>query len=233
MLNNAIILAGGSGRRVGGDIPKQFLEINGKTILEHCLQRFDAMPLIDSVTVVTHPDWHLATEELINHCSFQKIKHIVDGGKERYHSVLAGLSLYDATPCHVLIHDAVRPAVSERIIQEVIENLVAYRAVDVAIPATDTLIQVDPTHTFITDIPDRRYMYMVQTPQGFHSDTLRKAYRLALEDPDFLATDDCSVIRKYLPEEKIKIIRGEVSNLKFTYAGDKLLLEHLLKREKI
>jgi len=101
----------------------------------------------------------------------------------------------------------------------------------VAIPATDTIIEVDPTHTYVSRIPDRNILYQVQTPQGFHNQTLQEAYALALKDPDFKTTDDCSVVKKYLPQEEIKIVKGEAYNMKFTYKEDIIILEQLLKNE--
>ena len=176
MLNIAVILAGGSGQRAGGGIPKQFKKINDKTILEYSLEKFNSAP-------------------------------------------------------SMLIHDAVRPLVSQRIIEEVITELQTYKAVNVAIPATDTIIEVDPTHAYVSRIPDRNILYQVQTPQGFHNQTLQEAYALALKDPDFKTTDDCSVVKKYLPQEEIKIVKGEACNMKFTYKEDIIILEQLLKNE--
>ena len=229
MQNIAIILAGGSGRRVGGSIPKQFFKINGKTILEHSLNKFESLACIDEIIVVVHASWLEECRNIIVSSHFQKVRRIIAGAKERYDSVLCALENYKTTDCNILIHDAVRPAVSPRIIQEVAENLKEYAAVNVAIPATDTIIQTDPGHTFITAIPERKYLYQVQTPQGFHLQTLRQAYAKALSDPHFITTDDCSVIHKYLPQEKIKIVKGENSNIKFTYPEDLTLLEQLLK----
>ena len=211
MLNIAVILAGGSGQRAGGGIPKQFKKINDKTILEYSLEKFNSAPSIDEITVVIHPEWR-------QEC-------------ERYHSVLAALKFYAGRPCNLLIHDAVRPLVTRRIIEEVITELQTYKAVNVAIPATDTIIEVDPTHAYVSRIPDRNILYQVQTPQGFHNQTLQEAYALALKDPDFKTTDDCSVVKKYLPQEEIKIVKGEACNMKFTYKEDIIILEQLLKNE--
>lgn len=231
MRNIAVILAGGSGRRVGGDIPKQFMKIAGRTILEYSIEKFEQNQHVDEITIVGN---HLYLEEihsLLRPCSFRKVRHILPGGKERYHSVLAALEIYKGSDCHLLIHDSVRPLVSTRIIDDVINALADYNAVNVGIPATDTIIETDPTHTFINAIPDRSRLYQVQTPQGFRLETLEKAYSLALNDPEFTTTDDCGVVRKYMPDETIKIVKGDNTNLKFTYPEDFFLLEYLLKKE--
>ena len=159
MLNIAVILAGGSGQRAGGCIPKQFKKINDKTILVYSLEKFNSAPSIDEITVVIHPEWRRECEHILSDCRISKVKHLLDGGKERYHSVLAALKFYAGRPCNLLIHDAVRPLVTQRIIEEVITELQTYKAVNVAIPATDTIIEVDPTHTYVSRIPDRNILY--------------------------------------------------------------------------
>lgn len=232
MQNIAVILAGGSGKRAGGDVPKQFFKIADKTILEYSLEKFEDNSRIDEIVVVGNPDYLDAIRRILRARNFSKVKHILPGGQERYHSVLAALEIYKDIACNLLIHDAVRPMVSRRIIDEVIQNLQTCRAVNVAVPCADTLIEVDAVGEYITGIPDRNRFYRVQTPQGFNAQTLFFAYSQALNDPDFTTTDDCSVIRKYVPGEKIKIVRGENTNIKLTYPEDFFLLEHLLNQEK-
>lgn len=232
MQNIAVILAGGSGKRAGGDMPKQFFKIAGKTILEYSLKKFEDNSRINEIVVVGNPAYLENIRQIVQKRNLPKVKHILPGGEERYHSVLAALEVYKNTPCNVLIHDAVRPMVSGRIIDEVIQNLQDCNAVNVAIPATDTIIEVDPAGGYITGIPDRSRLYQVQTPQGFNTRILYNAYSQALNDPSFTTTDDCSVIRKYAPQEKIKIVKGENTNIKLTYPEDLFLLEHLLNKEK-
>lgn len=229
MKNIGVILAGGSGKRVGGDIPKQFLCVAGRTILEHTLERFDSHPQIDEIVVIVAEKEMDRTRKIISEGNFRKVKHIAAGGQERYHSTLAALHLYHDDDYQLLIHDAVRPMVTEKIISDVITALGTCNAVNVAIPATDTIIETDASHTFITNVPARDCLFLVQTPQGFRSRILASAYAKAMKDAEFVTTDDCSVVMKYLPEEKIKIVKGDTRNLKFTYAEDLALLEYLLK----
>lgn len=229
MKNVGIILAGGSGRRTGNNIPKQFLKIAGKTILEHTTEKFDSHPAIDEITIVVPEKELKLAQELFPNEKLHKKLNIITGGKERYHSTLSALKLYRNEACNLLIHDAARPFVTHRIISEVIEALQIYHAVNVAIPATDTIIETDLTHMEISRVPTREFLYMVQTPQGFYNQTLTLAYEKALQDPTFKTTDDCSVIKKYLPEEAIRIIKGDTRNLKITYAEDIALLEYLLQ----
>lgn len=229
MKNISIILAGGSGKRIGNDIPKQFLEVAGKTILEHTVEKFATHRQIDEITIVVPSNKIEHTQKLFINKNFQKELNIIAGGQERYQSTLSAIKHYQNEDCHLLIHDAARPLVTHRIISEVIESLQKYNAVNVAIPATDTIIETDSTHTEIKKIPARECLYMVQTPQGFFNRILDLAYQKALLDPNFKTTDDCSVVKKYLPNEKIKIVKGEASNIKITYAEDLALLKYLLK----
>ncbi len=224
--NVGVILAGGSGRRMGNSIPKQFLTIGNKSILEHTLSVFQNHPLIDEIALVIHPAYKDKAEKSIEKYSFTKVKRLLQGGTERYHSTLSALEAYEHTACNLLIHDAVRPLVSDRLITEIIHNLEEFNAVNVGIPVTDTLVEVENSH--IVNIPLRSRFYQVQTPQGFDRNILQQAFKRALEDPNFSATDDCSVVYKYLPDEKIKMINGEPSNIKITWPGDLLLLEKFL-----
>ena len=229
MKNVSIILAGGSGRRTGNDIPKQFLQVAGKTILEHTTEKFDTHPAIDEITIVV-PEKELEhAQELFPKEKLHKKLNLIIGGKERYHSTLSALDFYRNETCNLLIHDAARPLVTHRIISDVIEALQKYHAVNVAIPATDTIIETNSTQEVIERIPMRDFLYMVQTPQGFYNKTLARAYEKALQDPDFKTTDDCSVVKNYLPEEAIGIIQGDTKNLKITHAEDIALLEYLLQ----
>lgn len=228
MKNIAILLAGGNGRRMGSETPKQFHPLAGHTVLEHTVFTFQANPHIHEIAIVVDPAWHDFTGDLIRKNHFNKVSQLLPNGAERYHSTLSALQAYEHTDCNLLIHDAVRPLVSQQIINEVTAALQHYQVVDVAIPATDTIIEVDDTHTYITRIPPRSLLYQVQTPQGFYRPVLAKAFRLALADPDFVTTDDCSVVKKYLPQEKIKLVKGSPSNIKITWPEDLVYAEKIL-----
>jgi len=223
MKNIAVILAGGSGNRFGADKPKQFLEVAGKTILEHSVLKFASHPLIDEVCVVCREEWIDYCGELLN--GIAKVKHIVAGGKERYHSTLAALNIYQTSDCFLLIHDAVRPLVTQEIINACIES--GADACAVGVPSTDTIWQAQDG--IIQSIPERKTLYNAQTPQCFRQAILKKAFDRALNDPGFLPTDDCGVVRTYLPDVDIRIITGEPTNIKITYPANLELAERLLK----
>lgn len=228
MKNIGVILAGGAGRRLGSELPKQFLEIAGKTVLAHTLHTFDTHERIDEIIIVVHKDYIEKTQQIVNTEGFKKIKHIVPGGKERYHSTLAALETYPTETCNFIIHDAVRLLVTQSIIDGVIDALKNNKACTTAIPATDTILQSDASLQFVDKIPDRSTLFQVQTPQGFYSETLRDAYALALADPNFFSTDDCGVVKRYLPQVPIKITKGLPHNLKLTYKEDIPIIEKLL-----
>lgn len=229
MKNVAIILAGGSGSRFGADRPKQFLMVAGKTIMEHSIEAFHRHEGIDEIAIVSKADFVQDVEKLVKKNGYTKVKHVLCGGKERYHSSLAALNTYKNSDVCLLIHDCVRPLVSQRIITDCIEALKDFKAVDVAVPATDTIIELDEEGN-ISRIPQRRLLRNAQTPQCFHRDTLRKAFDMALSDPDFIPTDDATVVFTYLPEVPIKVIMGDPTNIKVTYKEDLEVAERLLKQ---
>ena len=228
MKSIGVILAGGSGRRLGSELPKQFITIAGKTVLAHTLGVFEQNELIDEIIIVVHKDYLNETQEIITKERFGKVRMIIPGGKERYHSTLAALNAYQDTNCKFIIHDAVRLLFTQQMISDTIEALDNCEACTTAIPATDTILQSDATKQFVNAIPDRSTLFQVQTPQGFLANTLREAYNKALTDPCFFSTDDCGVVKRYLPEISIKIIQGSPSNVKLTYKEDISLIERRL-----
>lgn len=232
MKNIAVILAGGTGKRLGYDKPKQFIKVAGKLIIEHTIEVFQKHPQIDEIAVVSHKDFLGTIEELVIGKHFSKVKKILNGGEERYDSSLAAVEAYShEEECHLIFHDAVRPLVSHRIISDTIKALDDYNAVDVAVPATDTIIKVKDK--FIDDIPNRDTLNRGQTPQAFKLSTIKSAYDIALRDPEFRATDDCGTVKKYLPDEPIYIVEGEEVNMKLTYEEDLFLLDKLFQLRSI
>ena len=137
------------------------------------------------------------------------------------------LSIDNPPAVRVLIHDAVRPGVSGSLIGRVCAALRSHAVANVVLPVVDTLIEVD-TDGRMRRVPDRALLRRVQTPQGFHAPVLFEAYRRALADPDFRATDDCSVVFRYCPEIDIALVPGEERNLKLTYPEDLTVLAHYL-----
>ena len=232
-LQVAILLAGGSGQRFGADRPKQFVRIGDRTVLEHSLAAFEQSPHIDAILIVSHPQHLDEVRELLPSSQHPKLLSVVAGGAERQDSTLNALrALTQITDSpleqiRILIHDAVRPAVSQSIIERVCTALHTHQAANLVVPVTDTLLEVNDNGTTAA-MPSRARFRRVQTPQGFHAATLQHAYDVALTDPNFQATDDCGVVFRYLPEVEIALVEGEQRNIKLTYPEDLHVLHHLL-----
>lgn len=227
-MNVAVILAGGVGNRLDKSHPKQFFKVAGKTVIEHTVNVFEKNRMIDEIAIVINPNYQVTIEDLVLSNRWKKVRKILKGGAERYHSSLAAVKAYaGAGNINLIFHDAVRPLISDRIIDDTVAALEKYNAVDVAIPAVDTIISTEGD--FIDAIPERSKLRRGQTPQGFKLNTIRRAYELALQDPSFKSTDDCGVVLKYLPDEKIYVVKGEEVNMKLTYKEDSYLLDKLFQ----
>jgi len=219
MKNLAIILAGGSGLRLKHETPKQFLKLAGKLIIEHTIEKFEHHPNIDSIFIVTNPLYYEKTVEIVERNTYRKVKKILKGGKTRQESSYIGISAAeDSEYENVLIHDAVRPFISKKIIDEIIEKLKNFSAIDVAIPSPDTIIKIDDEN-IITEIPERKYLRRGQTPQAFKLKLIKKAHDMAIKDNFLNATDDCSLILKYGLSD-IYVVEGTDFNIKITYPID-------------
>lgn len=221
--NIAVVLAGGTGSRLGGQIPKQFFEIKGRMVIEYATQAFEENPLIDEIAIVSHSDHIAEVQQIVQKNGWKKVKKILTGGKERYHSTLSAIQAYETEPVNLILHDAARPLVTQRIITEVCQTLEKYKACGVAIPTVDTILVCQDG--FIQSAPDRTTLMRAQTPQAFHIEILQEAYAKGMKDPHFKATDDCGILLRYAPHIPIKIVTGEESNLKVTYRDDLRLLE--------
>lgn len=221
--NIAVVLAGGTGSRVGVSTPKQFLKVAGKMIVEHTVDAFEKNEHIDEIAIVSNPFYISDVENIVLRNNWKKVKKILRGGKERYDSTLSAIGAYKDSDVNLILHDAVRPLVSQRIITDVAKALQTHKAVDVALPSADTIIEVDGD--FISQIPNRSRLKRGQTPQAFDIKILVAAYERARQDTGFKVTDDCGVVKKYLPETPIYVVSGEESNMKLTYKEDTYLLD--------
>jgi ribitol-5-phosphate 2-dehydrogenase (NADP+) / D-ribitol-5-phosphate cytidylyltransferase len=224
--NVAVVLGGGVGNRVGLSIPKQLLKIAGRTILEHTLSVFEEHPMVDEIIVMMAPGHLDAVRSMTRSGGYSKVTQILEGGETRNETTVRALAAVGPDDSKVVLHDAVRPLVSARIITDCFEALESYDAVDVAIPSADTIIEVSDDNV-IRNIPPRSMLRRGQTPQAFRAGTLRRAYELADEDPSFVATDDCTVVLRYLRDVPIWVVAGDDRNMKITepidvYIADKL-----------
>ncbi|SHK46114.1 2-C-methyl-D-erythritol 4-phosphate cytidylyltransferase [Nocardiopsis flavescens] len=226
----AVVLAGGSGQRIGLATPKQLLKIAGKTILEHTLDVFEQAPRVDEVLVMMNPGFVSDAEAVVQRAGLAKVTRVLPGGTSRNATTqlaLDALSHLPADTTNVLFHDAVRPLLSQRVVDDCVDSLDRYAAVDVAIPSSDTIIEVDDD--VITDVPTRSRLRRGQTPQGFRLSTIREAYERAWADPGFEATDDCTVVLRYSPGTPIHVVAGEEQNMKVTQPVDIFIADKLFQ----
>lgn len=230
-MNIAVILAGGSGTRLGGALPKQFLEVDGKEIIAYTIEAFERNPHIDEIVIVSNPNYIEKMREIVSRNRFVKVRKILEGGKERYDSSLAAINAYSGSSDVLLLHDGVRPMVSQRIIDDCVAAMARYDAVGVAVRTTDTIVQVDERGCIVAT-PARSTLRNMQTPQCFRLGVIRQAYEKALLDPAFVTTDDCGVVAKYLPDVPVFIVEGDTTNIKVTYKEDMALMSQLRSQSR-
>ena len=231
--NIAVILAGGVGARIGLDTPKQLIKIAGRPIMEHTLAIFHQHHEIDEIIVLMARGHLDRVREIVRKNGFDKVSAILEGSGTRNDTTqvaLRAIAEKHAGDCNVILHDAVRPLLAPSIISNVIDALDSNDAVDVAIPSADTIIEVqegDGRYPIIQDVPPRAKLRRGQTPQAFKLSAIQRAYDRANDDPEFEATDDCTVVLRYTPEVPIAVVAGDESNMKVTepidiYISDKL-----------
>jgi 2-C-methyl-D-erythritol 4-phosphate cytidylyltransferase len=222
----AAIVAGGTGTRIGGDRPKQLLPLAGRTILEHAVAAFETASEVDDIVVLMAAGHVEAARDRL--AGFAKVRAVVEGGATRSETSRRALDLLGPDPYDVLIHDAARPLVTGAIIRSCVDALRRHAAVLVAVPVTDTVVTLDRAGA-VAGVPDRADLRLAQTPQAFRSPVIREAYRRAAADPGFRATDDCSVVRAYLPEVPVVVVPGDPANIKITVPDDLAVAEALLR----
>ncbi len=227
MKNYSIILASGTGSRYGSTLPKQFIRIEGKTILEHTIEVFEQTKEIDEIIVVITPEYRYLAEDILKKSNFKKITKLLNGGETRKDSSFIGISSIHDEEANVIIHDCARPFVTQKIITDCIEALNKYDAIDVAIPSSDTIMEVE--NNIIVNIPDRKNLKRAQTPQCFKLSLIKKAHELSKGDSNF--TDDCGLILKY-NLSRVAIVEGSIDNIKITYPNDIFMAEKLLQDKK-
>lgn len=208
----AIIVAAGRGKRLGSSLPKQFLKVRGRTILEMSVGAFEQNKYVDEIFVAANADYCELTEKLCR--GFSKLKKIVAGGAERQDSVRAALDCLRGENGIVLVHDAARPFVSEAVINAVIEGTADFDAAIPTVPAKDTIRQVDGTGSRTLQ---RETLACVQTPQGFRISLLKHAFEKAQAE-GFLGTDDASLVERM--GINISMVQGEDANRKITTRED-------------
>ncbi|MBR1967592.1 MAG: 2-C-methyl-D-erythritol 4-phosphate cytidylyltransferase [Lentisphaeria bacterium] len=220
MKKYAVILAGGIGSRMNTTVPKQLLEIDGVPILAYSLRKFEEHPQIDGIVLVMHGDYIHEGERIAGELNLQKLLKIIPGGSSRKQSSFNGVAALPEEESFVLIHDAARPFVSDRIISDCCNILETCRAASTVIESSDTVYILEDNGV-VNEIPDRSKVVMVQTPQCFHYSVIAEAHRLGAEDPELNFTDDSGMVHHYGLAE-VRCVRGELANRKITNPGDLL-----------
>lgn len=225
----AIVLAAGRGTRMESDVQKQYMEVGGKPLLFYALDAFEKSPADEVILVTGKGEVEYCRKEIVERFGFSKVRKIVEGGKERYHSVYEGLKA--AVDCdYVLIHDGARPCVTRTIIEDAIAGARKYEACVIGMPVKDT-IKIADREEFAKSTPDRSRLWMIQTPQAFTYGLIYGAYTklLQLEENQLGITDDAMVVES-MTDQKVKLVQGSYDNIKVTTPGDILVARVLLEK---
>jgi 2-C-methyl-D-erythritol 4-phosphate cytidylyltransferase len=223
----AVVLGGGIGQRVSAALPKQLLRLGGRTLVEHCVAAFEQAPGVDEILVVMAGGYVEQVADMLAGGGFSKVTGVIAGGVARSDSTRAALAaIGGAAECGVLLHDAARPLVDQRIIADCVAALADHEAAGVAVPASDTMVITE--NGVMHTMPARETLWRCQTPQCFRLPVIARAHELAAADPDFAPTDDCGVVLRYLPGVDVHIVPGSERNLKVTYPQDLAVAEALL-----
>ena len=228
----AIVLAAGSGKRMESSTKKQYMLLREKPVIYYSLKAFQDSFIDEIVLVVSPDDIEYCQKEIVKRYGFSKVKSIIEGGKERYHSVAAGLS--SISECDfVFIHDGARPLVTEEILGRALSSVKEFKACVTGMPVKDT-IKIADKEGYISSTPERKLVWMVQTPQVFDCALIKEAYdKLILSEKDLLKegitiTDDAMVVEKFTGQP-IKLVSGSYENIKITTPEDIITAENCIK----
>lgn len=222
MKNVAIVLAAGRGRRMNADVAKQYLIVKGRPLICYSLSAFEHCAFIDEIVLVAGADEiDYCRTEIVGKFGYRKVRKIVPGGKERYHSVYEGI-LAAGSCDYIYIHDGARPFVSQEILERARDGVYADRACVVGMPVKDT-IKLSDEEGFCAETPDRSRVWQIQTPQVFSADLIREAYRRLMEALEkgktIHVTDDAMVVER-MTDTKVRLIPGDYRNIKVTTPED-------------
>lgn len=230
-----IILAGGVGSRMGGEKPKQYLNLKGKPIIIYTIEKMVTCPDFEKVIILCPAKWVEHTKNLINkHIPTAEKIAVIEGGDTRNETIMNAIDFIEAEGKldeHTIIvtHDSVRPFVTHRILKENIEACKAFDACDTVIPATDTIVEAENKKT-ISNIPNRDIMYQGQTPQSFKALKLRSLYNELTAEEKEILTDAAKIF--VLKGEQVALVNGETFNIKITYPYDLRVAKALLEDEE-
>lgn len=224
---SAIIVAGGSGKRMGGSIKKQYILLKGKEVLARTIETFEACEFVDEIILVVGKEEIEYVKERIVACyQFKKVNKIISGGAERQDSVYNGLMAADQNTQYVIIHDGARPFINKEVIEECLEKAREMGASIVGVPVKDTIKVCDLESHKVQDTPRRDSLWIIQTPQIFLFNLLMDAYNFA-RDRQLQVTDDSMIIEAY--GKDVYITEGEYTNIKVTTPEDLIMGEAIIE----
>lgn len=225
MKYTAIVLSAGKGSRMNSDIQKQYLMLEGRPVITYSLEAFEKSRVDEIILVVGSGEEEYCRKEIIEKYKLQKVKRIVTGGKERYHSVFNGLKAVTDSD-YVLIHDGARPFLTNEIIERAMRAVVKNRACVVGMPVKDT-IKIADSDNRVAETPERSSVWMVQTPQVFSYELIYHAYESMLKEENNAITDDAMVVETVCHQDVI-LIEGSYRNIKITTPEDLLVARAFL-----
>ena len=230
----AIVLSAGRGSRMKSEIPKQYLTLDGRPVIYYALSAFEQSCVQDIILVSGEEDGQFCQNEIVKKYGFDKVKAVIAGGKERYHSVFCGLKELEQRkkqPDYVMIHDGARPFVNQEIIMRCAEMAEQYQACVAGMPVKDT-IKIADLNQFAAKTPERELVWQVQTPQVFSFPLIFQAYRRLMEMEEeggnISVTDDAMVLETILGKE-VRLVEGSYKNIKITTPEDFQMAEIFLK----
>ncbi len=212
-----VIVAGGSGTRFGGELPKQFTLLAGHPVLAWTVSAFEETDAVDYVIIVA-PEAYIQQVacDVVDPCRFSKVRRIVPGGRDRQGSTAGGVAAVEDDDAVVLVHDGVRPFPSPGLITACAQSAAECGSGLTATPVTDTIKRVDPDGRVVETVP-REHLWAAQTPQAFHVGVLRRALSAA-DESGFRGTDEAQLVERI--GERVALVEGEPSNLKITTRSD-------------
>ena len=232
-----VILAGGTGTRMGiSNVPKQFLNLGEKPIIIHTLEKFLLCSRLDKIYIGVHKSWLLHMKDLISNFNLPTDRiEVVGGGEDRNETLLNVIksikSTYEDSKDHIIVtHDAVRPFVTLRMIEDNIDAAIKYGACNTVVKAVDTIVESTDGQV-ISSIPQREKMYQGQTPQSFKMNLLYDLYNGLSDSEKSIMTDACKIC--VIRNTPVKLVNGDYSNIKITTVSDYKIAKAMLEGERL
>ena len=223
----AVVLSAGQGKRMGASVQKQYIELEGKPVIYYTLKAFQDSEIIDDIVLVVGAGQiAYVKEDIVDFYGFTKVTSIVEGGKDRYDSVWAGLNTIPEGG-YTFIHDGARLFVNEEILQRGYETVKEFKACVAGMPCKDTIKLVDGD-AFAKETPDRKYVWAVQTPQIFETSLIKEAYGRLMAAGNINVTDDAMVVEQTMGLP-VKLFEGSYKNIKITTPEDLEIAKIFLK----